>query len=253
MARSREVIENFAPHFMTKGSRHLIVVGHGAAGLAAALSAAESAAAIEEAIHITLIDKAPENAAGGNTRWSPSYTRMAAPDRVEPNFIEDMLAATQCKGDRRYFTRLAQEAPATIKWVTAHNIEFTRPTYYLAKGPPRIQPQGAGASESSVISVSHARPFTPNAALDSFASAPSNSPKPPRQYGQARHEGGEADGELEERRNRVMLHQMLSSKRNRSAAFLLLLLAADRPPVRCWAFYACALGVTGRRLVAGGG
>jgi succinate dehydrogenase/fumarate reductase flavoprotein subunit len=29
---------------MTKGSRHLIVVGHGAAGLAAALSAAESAA-----------------------------------------------------------------------------------------------------------------------------------------------------------------------------------------------------------------
>jgi len=129
---------------MTKGTRHLIVVGHGAAGLAAALSAAESSAAIKEAIHITLIDKAPENAAGGNTRWSPSYTRMAAPDRVEPNFIEDMLAATQCKGDRRYFTRLAQEAPATIKWVTAHNIEFTRPTYYLAKGPPRIQPQGGG-------------------------------------------------------------------------------------------------------------
>jgi hypothetical protein len=47
---------------------------------------------------------------------------------------------------------------------------------------------------------------------DSFVSAPSNSPRPPRQYGQARHEGGEADGDLEKRRNRVMLHQMLSSK-----------------------------------------
>jgi tricarballylate dehydrogenase len=127
---------------MTKESRHLIVVGQGAAGLAAALSAAESS--VGQAIHITLIDKAPETVAGGNTRWSPSYTRMAAPDRVEPNFVEDMLAATQLKGDRRYFTRLAQEAPATIKWVSAHNIEFTRPTYYLAKGPPRIQPQGGG-------------------------------------------------------------------------------------------------------------
>ena len=47
---------------------------------------------------------------------------------------------------------------------------------------------------------------------DSFASEPSNSPRRPWKYGQARHEGGEADGELEERRNRVMLDQMLSSK-----------------------------------------
>src|SRR5262249_10024042 len=128
---------------MTKEPRHLIVVGHGAAGLAAALSAAESSAGIKQPIRITLIDKAPETAAGGNTRWSPSYIRMPAPDRVEPNFVEDMLAATQAKGDRRYFTRLAQEAPATMKWLSA-NIELTQPTYYLAKGPARIQPRGGG-------------------------------------------------------------------------------------------------------------
>jgi len=128
---------------MTKEPRHLIVVGHGAAGLAAALSAAESSAGIKQPIRITLIDKAPETAAGGNTRWSPSYIRMPAPDRVEPNFVEDMLAATQAKGDRRYFTRLAQEAPATMKWLGA-NIELTQPTYYLAKGPARIQPRGGG-------------------------------------------------------------------------------------------------------------
>jgi tricarballylate dehydrogenase len=129
---------------MTKGSRHLIVVGQGAAGLAAALSAAESSEGIKNAISITLIDKAPETAAGGNTRWSPSYIRMPAVDRVDPNFVEDMLAATQSKGDRRYFTRLAQEAPATIKWLGTNNIEFTQPIYYLAKGPARIQPRGGG-------------------------------------------------------------------------------------------------------------
>ncbi|MGB6704289.1 MAG: FAD-binding protein, partial [Pseudolabrys sp.] len=102
---------------MTNGSGQLVVVGQGAAGLAAALSAAETAAVAGQAVRITLVDKAPETEAGGNTRWSPSYTRMAAPDRVEPTFIEDMLAATQVKGDRRDFTRLAHEAPATSKWV----------------------------------------------------------------------------------------------------------------------------------------
>jgi len=129
---------------MTKGSRHLIVVGQGAAGLAAALSAAESSEGIKHSIRITLIDKAPETAAGGNTRWSPSYIRMPAVDRVDPNFVEDVLAATQSKGDRRYFTRLAQDAPATIKWLGTNNIEFTQPIYYLAKGPARIQPRGGG-------------------------------------------------------------------------------------------------------------
>ncbi|MFY9817223.1 MAG: FAD-binding protein [Pseudolabrys sp.] len=137
---------------MTNGSGQLVVVGQGAAGLAAALSAAETAAVAGQAVRITLVDKAPETEAGGNTRWSPSYTRMAAPDRVEPTFIEDMLAATQFKGDRRYFTRLAQEAPATIKWVAAHNIEFIQPTYYLAKGPPRIQPRGGGPTLISELS-----------------------------------------------------------------------------------------------------
>ena len=129
---------------MANGSQHLIVVGQGAAGLAAALSAVETAATAGQSIHVTLIDKAPENEAGGNTRWSPSYMRMAAPDRVEPSFVQDTLAATKFKGDERYFTQLAREAPETIKWIGSHGIEFIQPTYYLAKGPPRIQPKGGG-------------------------------------------------------------------------------------------------------------
>src|SRR6478609_10348553 len=102
---------------MANGSQHLIVVGQGAAGLAAALSAVETAATAGQSIHVTLIDKAPENEAGGNTRWSPSYMRMATPDRVEPDFVRDMLAATGGRGDAAYFTRLAGEAPATVAWI----------------------------------------------------------------------------------------------------------------------------------------
>lgn len=126
----------------TSGS--IIVVGQGAAGLAAALSAAETVRANAKQVQIAVIDKAPKAEAGGNTLWSPSNMRMAAPDRVEPSFVHDMLEATQFEGDETYFARLAQEAPATVKWITAQGVEFIQPPYYLAKGPPRIKPVGGG-------------------------------------------------------------------------------------------------------------
>ena len=31
-----------------------------------------------------------------------------------------------------------------MKWIASHDVEFIQPTYYLAKGPPRIQPSGGG-------------------------------------------------------------------------------------------------------------
>jgi tricarballylate dehydrogenase len=125
-------------------SLNIVVIGQGAAGLTAALSAAEAARANKLRVSVTLIEKAGEDEAGGNTRWSPSYMRMAAPDRVESSFVHEMLEATRFRGDEIYFARLAKEAPATVKWISSHGVEFHQPTYYLAKGPPRIQPGGGG-------------------------------------------------------------------------------------------------------------
>ena len=124
--------------------QNLIVVGQGAAGLSAALAAVETASRAQLPVKITLIDKAPESEAGGNTRWSPSYMRMASPTQMEAAFVSDMKDATKGQCDEAYFTRLAADAPATVKWIAQHNIEFIQPTYYLAKGPPRIQPSGGG-------------------------------------------------------------------------------------------------------------
>ena len=55
-----------------------------------------------------------------------------------------MLEATRFQGDETYFARLAAEAPATVAWIKSHGVAFHQPTYYLAKGPPRIQPVGGG-------------------------------------------------------------------------------------------------------------
>jgi tricarballylate dehydrogenase len=126
--------------------RHIVVVGQGAAGLSAALAAAEVAKEKRIDLAVTLIDKAPAPEAGGNTRFTPAYMRMAAIDRVEPSFVHDMLEATALKGDEAYFATLASLAPATVQWIAAHGVPFHQPDYYLAKGPPRIQPVGGGAT-----------------------------------------------------------------------------------------------------------
>jgi tricarballylate dehydrogenase len=131
---------------MSDTAKNIIVVGQGAAGLSAALAAGQDARSRGLPVQITLVDKASEQEAGGNTRWSPSNMRMASPDRVDPSFVHDMLAATKYQGDETYFARLAHDAPATVKWIAAQGIEFIQPPYYLAKGPPRIQPVGGGAA-----------------------------------------------------------------------------------------------------------
>jgi tricarballylate dehydrogenase len=129
---------------MTQNSRKLVVVGHGAAGLAAALSAAEQARSRGLRLDITVLEKSREDEAGGNTRWSPSYMRLAAPDRLAPGFEDDMQQASGGLADQAYFRTLAEHATATIGWLQTHGVEFDTPVYYLSAGPPRIQPLGGG-------------------------------------------------------------------------------------------------------------
>jgi tricarballylate dehydrogenase len=126
--------------------RRLIVVGHGAAGLAAAVAAAEQARSRGLRIDITLLEKAREDEAGGNTRWSPSYMRMVATHRLAPGFEDDMRQASGGLADHAYFRTLAEQAPATVGWLETRGVEFDTPVYYLSAGPPRIQPVGGGSA-----------------------------------------------------------------------------------------------------------
>src|SRR5882672_2411437 len=124
--------------------KKLVVVGHGAAGLAAALSAAEQARNRGLPIEITLLEKSREHEAGGNTLWSPSYMRLAAPDRIAPDFERDMLEASNGRADRLYFGALVNNATTTVGWLATHGVEFCSPVYYLSAGPLRIAPAGGG-------------------------------------------------------------------------------------------------------------
>lgn len=120
----------------------LVVVGHGAAGLAAALSAAEAA----PGARITVLERAPQTECGGGTRWSPSNMRLKSTSEIAPTFVQDMMGASGGRGEAAYFRRLAAEAPSVAQWVEHHGVKFHSPGYYLSAGPPRIQPVGGGAA-----------------------------------------------------------------------------------------------------------
>jgi tricarballylate dehydrogenase len=126
--------------------RRIVVVGHGAAGLCAAVAAREAASADGSDAEVILVDRADEASCGGNSRWSPSNIRMLAPDAMEPGFADEIVAQSGGRAARAYFERLAAEAPATARWLQEKGVRFQSPPYYLSKGSPRIQPFGGGAA-----------------------------------------------------------------------------------------------------------
>lgn len=124
----------------------LIVVGQGAAGLCAAVSAMTSAHASGVDLSVTLLDAAPLADSGGNSRWSPSNIRLQADHHVAPGFVDEVVAESGGLADRDYFQQLADQAPAMADWLVSLGVVFQSPPYYLAKGPARIQPVGGGAA-----------------------------------------------------------------------------------------------------------
>lgn len=120
----------------------VVIVGQGAAGLAAAATAIETV----PSLRVAVLERAPEEDSGGNTRWSPSNMRMRAVDVVLQGFEADMMEATGGRGDSAYFRRLAEDAPETLTWLTRQGVEFHAMDYFLSNWPTRLQPVGKGAA-----------------------------------------------------------------------------------------------------------
>lgn len=120
----------------------LVIVGHGVAGLAAAVSAAELAPAAQ----IAVLERAPEDASGGNTRYSPANMRMRSVNEISPGFMDDMMTISGVDGDRAYFEKLADQAPQAVQWLERQGVQFQAMDYFLKSWPNRIQPVGKGAA-----------------------------------------------------------------------------------------------------------
>ena len=109
----------------------LVVVGCGMAGLAAGLRAAELG------LDPVLLEKAPRDERGGQTRYVQSFRapsansglpergyEFAVPDYSADDFYDDIMAQTNGKADPETARRLVDRASETVEWLTDHGVDW---------------------------------------------------------------------------------------------------------------------------------
>ncbi len=142
----------------------VVVVGCGIAGLAAAVSAQEAGA------RVAILERAPIEERGGNTRYTGAWMRMKNDAEVsddfedhfatngggyvDPTLIKQLLNSPEQQPrilraisylDPNVISTFASEAPRTLGWLKTFGIRFIPLTNaFPTSVQPRIQPSGGG-------------------------------------------------------------------------------------------------------------
>lgn len=149
---------------MREESFDVVVAGSGVAGLSAAVAAAEAGA------KVVVLERAPREERGGQSRYTEAYLRMKSHSEVTDDF-ETHLAANgsgaidpdliqelaRPPADRAAYARalgvvdpdvvgtFADRAGPTIDWMKGFGVRFDfLPTQFLTKSQPRLLPVGGG-------------------------------------------------------------------------------------------------------------
>lgn len=149
---------------MSGNATDLVIVGCGIAGLSAAVSA------LQKGLTVTLLERAPEEDFGGNTRWTEAYCRMKNDSEVSDDFEEafarnsgwnlDPNLVSEVGGpssqwpawvkshplpDPELIARFADQVPPTIGWLKEFGLRFEpQPIYLLTQNTQRIAAKGGG-------------------------------------------------------------------------------------------------------------
>jgi tricarballylate dehydrogenase len=142
----------------------VVVVGCGIAGLSAAVSAQEAGA------RVAVLERAPIEERGGNTRYTGAWMRMKSDSEVsddfeehfavngggyiDPTLIKNLLNSPEQQPgilramsylDPNVISTFASEAPRTLAWLKTFGIRFIPlPNAFPTSVQPRIQPSGGG-------------------------------------------------------------------------------------------------------------
>ena len=149
---------------MSDGNSGVIVVGCGMGGMAAAAAALEGGAAV------TILERAPREERGGQTRYTEAYFRMKSEREVTDDF--ESYLAENASGyidpslvhltsepranwpavvkalslvDPEWIATFAGEAGPTVAWLKSFGVKFDfLPTQFLTRSQPRLLPIGGG-------------------------------------------------------------------------------------------------------------
>ncbi|MDA4111184.1 MAG: FAD-dependent oxidoreductase [Thaumarchaeota archaeon] len=122
----------------------IAIIGAGAAGMSAALSAAEVSKEMGHDVRIVVLERSEEADWGGNSRWTTSNFRMIDESHLYPTFEEDIMKDSEGKASREYVHRLAHEAIDTITWIRSRGVVLeARPGNWSISGF-KMGPVGGG-------------------------------------------------------------------------------------------------------------
>jgi tricarballylate dehydrogenase len=149
---------------MSNDEFDVVVVGSGIAGLSAALTAHAAGA------RVAILERAPPEDRGGNTRWTEAFLRLKSEDAVADDFVAhfakhaghhldpEMVAETagdfasrspiaRALGftDPDLVARFADEAPDAVRWLKRHGVRFEfLPLYFVTTSTTRLGTVGGG-------------------------------------------------------------------------------------------------------------
>lgn len=149
---------------ITSHSFDVVVAGCGIAGLSAAVSATEKGA------RVALLERAPIEERGGNTRYTDAYLRMKSETEVTDDFETHLaengggyldpelvkhttqsyeqwpaIVKTLSFADPELIAAFANACGPTVQWLKTFGVKFDfLPTQFLTKSQPRLLPIGGG-------------------------------------------------------------------------------------------------------------
>ncbi|MBO3087128.1 FAD-binding protein [Cellulomonas dongxiuzhuiae] len=123
----------------------VVVVGAGAAGLSAALSAHEDLHTDGRRGTVALLERATRELRGGNTRWSGAFLRLKDETTPVDGLADYGLAVSQGHASRAYYEALTARVPEAFGWLVAKGVQLVDgPTIFLTASATRYQPVGGG-------------------------------------------------------------------------------------------------------------
>jgi len=145
----------------------LVVVGHGAAGLAAAVTYAEA----REGARIAVLERAPREERGGATRWTGAFLRVTEDRTFDHEWPERMRRVSGGLADYEYCRLLDREVPTTLRFIEERGVRLVFEEFPFAHtfdgGPATMHPPGRpeGGGKAIVEALSAVLERTPGVDL----------------------------------------------------------------------------------------